>query len=519
MGYLKPIDVAIVIAYLVGIAAIGLSIARRQKTTAQYFIANGRIPTWAVAFTLMATMISSVTFVAHPGAVFAKNMWGVSSLILVPFVLVFVAMVIVPFYRRVVGMSAYEYLEKRFGIGARIYGSFGFVALRMLDLGFTLYTTAIAASVMTGWNIGVVILGVGVFTLIYTMIGGIEGVIWTDVAQGFVLIGGALIMLGVILFRPEGGPAAVIATAYRGGKFGLGDASLHWSSVYNTSGVPPIWILVLLGAIGSARSYITEQNMVQRYLVARTDRGAKIGVFAGAFACVPIWITFMFIGAGLWAFYHMGHNSLPADVVARPDSVLPYFVATQLPAGLVGLILAAILAAAQSSISADLNSVSTVVTTDYFARFRPKSSDKSRLLVGRLVVLVGGLVSTGAALLLTNGRALAANEIAVTVTGIFAAGMLGLFSLGFLTRRCTKLGAYCGIASCVIFTAWATFTGPLKVDIGFNYTMHPAMLALWTQLVLFGVGYAVSVLIPDSKTKTNGLTIYDRHSVQVEDDS
>jgi solute:Na+ symporter, SSS family len=191
----------------------------------------------------------------------------------------------------------------------------------------------------------------------------------------------------------------------------------------------------VLGAFIIGRSYITEQNIVQRYLVARSDREARRGVLAGSLACLPIWIAFLFIGAGLWAFYQMHPRSLPAEIIARPDNILPYFVATQLPPGVVGLILAAIIAAAQSTISADLNSVSTVVTTDYFTRFLPRSTDKQRLVFARAVVAAGGLVSTLAALLLTSGRARAANELSVMIMGIFAAGMPGLFSLGFLVTR------------------------------------------------------------------------------------
>ena len=496
MRYLRFIDLAIVVLYSVAIAAIGLSLAWRQKTTAAYFLADRRIPAWAVAFSLMATMISSVSFVAHPGSVFARNMWVLPQMILAPLVLGLVSLVVVPFYRGVVKMSAYEFLESRFGIGARVYGSFAFVASRMLDLGFTLYTTAIATSVMSGWNIQLVIVGLGLFTMLYTIIGGIEGVIWTDVVQGFVLVGGALLVLFTLLFRAEGGPIALIATAYDGGKFSIGDLSLHWSSVYNTTDIPPVWVLLVLGAFIIGRTYITEQNIVQRYLVARSDREAMRGVLLGSLACLPIWFTFLFIGAGLWAFYQMPPHSLPAEITAKPDSILPYFVATQLPPGLVGLILAAILAAAQSTISADLNSVSTVATTDYFSRFLPRSTDKQRLVFARAVVAAGGLVSTLAALLFTSGRGRAANELSVMIMGVFSAGMLGLFSLGFLTRKCTAKGVYCGILACVLFTAWATITGSMHVDLGFNYTMHPMLLIFWTQLVLFIVGYGASLIFP-----------------------
>ncbi|MDO8586347.1 MAG: sodium/solute symporter [Armatimonadota bacterium] len=484
---------------------------RRRKTTSEYFIADRKIPGWAVAFSLMATMISSVTFVAHPGAAFSRNMWPLLTVAALPVVFVFIGLVIVPFYRRVVRMSVYEYMDKRFGTGARVYTSAGFIIIRMWDLGFTLYTTAIAASVMSGWDIRYVLLGLAVYTTLYTMLGGIEGVIWTDVVQGFVLIGGGLLVLALIFVRAEGGAASILSEAYRAGKFGIGETEFSFRSMYRE--MPTAWILFLAGGIAMARNYVTEQNMVQRYLVARTDREAKRGAFAGALICIPIWLLFMFIGACLYGFYRSPGVQLPADVVGRPDNILPYFVVTQMPAGLVGVILAAILAAAQSSISADLNSVSTVATNDYFARLFPKSSDRARLRFGRFAVLLGGAVCASIAMLLTIGRSRAAMEIGVTLGGILAGGVLGLFALAFFTRRGNRLGANVGIASCLLFTTWATVTGPLRIDLGINFGMNPIMLGLFTQVILFAVGYAISVVWPVvGKEDVTGLTVWSMRS-------
>jgi solute:Na+ symporter, SSS family len=513
MKYLNPADYVVVLVYFLIVFSIGLYMSRRQKTTADYFIARRRIPGWAVAFTMMGTMISSVTFVGHPGAVFAKNFWLEANGFAVPIILLVVVLYIVPFYRRVVGMSAYEYLEKRFGYFARLYSSFAFVILRLLDMGFTFYTTAIVAEVMTGVPMNNVIIGIGLFTLFYTMIGGIEGVIWTDVVQGCILIGGCLLMLGILLFTPEQGPIAVLSTAWDGGKFSFGNMELTTKSLYYDEYT--FWMLFLSGLFGFGRSYITEQNMVQRYLVARSDREAQQGTLVGALVCLPLWLTFAFIGALIWSFYQTTEGRLPAEVLGKPDSILPYFVVNELPTGLVGLILAAILAVTQSSTSADLNSVATVVTTDYFSRWFPRMKDKSLLFLGRLMVVIAGLLVTYIALQLVQTRSRAILDTGATLVSIIAGGILGLFGLGFLTRRATRLGAYTGMCTCLIFTAWATVTGPLynkfglTIDPAWCFNMNPIMIGIFSHFILFGVGYFVSTLFGGWRPDTKGLTVWD----------
>jgi solute:Na+ symporter, SSS family len=501
------VDYAVIAVYFLCVAAIGLWAARRKKkTTEDYFLANRRMPGWIVSFAIVGTVISSVSFVAHPGAAFARNWWLVVPNMMVPFVLLFVVVFVVPFYRRVVRMSSYEYLEKRFGYIARFYGSSGFLLLRTLDLAFTLLLTAIAVEVMTGWDIRLVIVAIGLFTILYTLIGGIEAVVYTDVLQGIVLALAAISILTIILFRPEGGATAVISTAYSGGKLGLGDFSFNWPSLFSAQ--PTFWILALSGLLHFGRAYMTEPNMVQRYLIAQSDREAQRGVMVGALACLPIWLTFAFIGSCLWAFYRLTAAGIPPDVLQKPDNILPYFIATQLPVGLVGLILAAILSACNSSVSSDLNSVGTVVTQDFFTRALPHTSERARLLFGRCAVMVTGLLCVCTALILISARAKALVELIVTLGMIFSGGMLGLFALGFLSKRATRRGAYIGMAVCLAFILWAVVTGPLKVDLGFNFQMHPIMIGVFSHLIMFASGYLASLVFGGYKPDLTGLTIW-----------
>ncbi|MBA2733134.1 MAG: sodium/solute symporter [Acidobacteria bacterium] len=508
------LDYIVVAAYFLVVSFIGLWAARRKKrTTDDYFLANRRMPGWIVGFAVVGTMISSVSFVAHPGAAFARNWWLIVPNLMVPFLLILVVIFVVPFYRRVVRMSSYEYLEKRFGVLARLYGASGFLLLRTIDLAFTLLLTAIAVEVVTGWDIRLVILCLGLFTILYTLVGGIEAVVYTDVLQGFALATGALSVLLIILFRPEGGPAAVISTAYGGGKFGLGDFSFSWQSLFGEH--PTFWILALSGVLHFSRAYMTEPNMVQRYLIARSDRDAQRGVMAGALACLPIWLTFAFIGSCLWAFFQLTQQNLPDEVLQKPDNILPYFINTQLPPGLVGLILAAILSSCNSSVSSDLNSVGTVVTQDYFVRAVPGSSEQTRVLFGRCAVAVTGILCICIAIILLSARAKALVELIVTLGMIFSGGMLGLFALGFLSTRATRRGAYIGTSICLVFILWSTITGPLKINLGFNFNMHPIMIGVFSHFILFITGYFASLIFGGYRPELTGLTIGSRKEAEI----
>ncbi|MPY90270.1 MAG: hypothetical protein GEU99_20390 [Luteitalea sp.] len=269
------------------------------------------------------------------------------------------------------------------------------------------------------------------------------------------------------------------------------------------------WIFLLAGLLHFGRMYATEQSMVQRYLVARSDADARRGAMMGVLTTVPVWFAFAAVGACLWGFYQTMDISIPAGVEAKPDTVLPYFIATQLPPGLIGLILAALLSAAMSSVSADLNSVAAVATQDYFARALPHTSDRARLWFGRAAVLASGALSTAAALALTLTRSTAAYEVVVVSVSVIAAGMLGLFALGFFTRRGTRAGAYTGILASLLFVGWATATGPLKLDLGFNFSMNALLIGIFSHVVLFAVGYATSVTLGGHQPDLTGLTVWD----------
>jgi solute:Na+ symporter, SSS family len=465
---------------------------RSKQTAADYFIASRSMSMWVVAMAMMAALISSNTLVGHPGTVYQKGLILLLGNMTLPLVLIFVAFVIVPFYRNVVGMSAYEYLGSRFGLGGRLYASGCFIADRLFDVGITMLTTAVPICVMTGWSMWWVIVGLAGFTVLYTVIGGMETIVWTSVVQGFVFVGAALFIALRLFFAPEcGPPGAAVAAAWEAGKFSLGDFS--WNAIFDLS-LTSQWLLLLAYTVNWGRRYIADQHMVQRYLIAESDQAASRAALWNGLLCVPVWAIFMLIGATLYGFYLKSGLTPPAV----PDEVVPYFIAHQLPVGIVGLMLAAILAASMSSISPDLNSIGTAFTADLMGYIAPKMSDRAKLLTGRIAVAVAGLVALLVALVMApKGGGATIMERAVTIAAILSGGMLGLFFLGFLTRTATRRGCYIGLLACALFTAWATLTSGREpmVDLGLNFSLNPILVGVFGHLIVFIVGYVASRLL------------------------
>ncbi len=485
------LDSLIVLIYLATVFGIGIYFSRNQKTTEDFFLAGKNVPGWVVVFAIVGTMISSTSFVGHPGNVYAKDMWNLPSFFMLPVVMLFIMRFVVVFYRRTIKMSIYDYLETRFSYAARAYGAAAFIISRVADMSATLYFLALPVSYLSGIPVWWVILIVGLVTLAMTVAGGIAAVVYADVLQGVLLIGGVLTCLGIALFRPAGGPSAVLNKAWEGGKFGLGDLSFSLSH-------ENIWFFLIGGGIWAIQRYALDQHIVQKYLVAKTDRQAQFSALFGALACIPIWCMFFLFGACLWAFYQLNGTVMPADVAAVKDNIVPYFIKTQLPIGVIGLVVAALLAAAMSSLDSDLNSMATVIVDDFYGRLRPETTDQQRLFVGRMAVTVLGILSiVFSQLWIGIGTAM---EFAVQLFSIATAGMLGLFALGALTKRANAKGAFVGIIACVVFTAWATLTSVklpainhVLLDLGpLNFPWHPFLIGVINHAILFGVGLVAS---------------------------
>ena len=402
------IDYTIVLISIAAAIGMGMYFAHRQKDTSTYFAGGGKIPAWAVGISIFATLISSVTFLAYPGAAYAGNWILLVQGLMVPIVLVALIGIIVPLFRKVIRLSTYEYFERRFGLFARLYSSFAFTLGHFSKAGTVFFLVSMALATFLNINIYSIVLVLGITIIILTLLGGMEAIVWMDVVQGALLIGGGIICILILMFGIDGGPSELFRIAGEYDKIDFGPYDWSLSELC-------FLVMVLNGIFYALQKYGTDQTIVQRYLAAKNDREAKkaayIGVlmsvpiwalfkaaYIGVLMSVPIWALFMFIGTALFAYYHaQGAPLLPEDLKA--DEVFPYFIAHELPVGIRGLIIAALAAAAISSLDADLNCLSAIAVQDYYVRFRKHTDDKQQLRFGKWMVVIAGVGAIGVACL------------------------------------------------------------------------------------------------------------------------
>jgi len=487
MAAVRWLDFAVICIYVLGLTAVGLRFSRRQTTTERYFTAKRSVPFWAVGLSFLTAMMTSVTFIGFPGAAYAKDWSLLVPGFLLIVVLVLVGAVIIPFYRRTVGMSAFEYFGKRFGRPTRIYASIAFTLAHFSKMGLVFYLLALTINSMTGWSMDTVIVVSGALTMLYTLKGGFEAVVWTDVIQGIVIWTGIFVCLGYLLFLPPGGPSAVFAMAAQHHKISFGSTAFDFSQ-------PTVWVLIIYGFFWYLQRYTTDQTLVQRYLSAKSDRAAVRGVAMGALLAVPVWALFMLIGTCTWTFYQITGEKLPA-YINKGDQAFPYFLSTHLPPGVSGLVMAALMGAAMCALSSDLNAFASVGVEDIYRQFRPHSLDHHRLGVAKYITTACGLLCIAMALVLSHTQT-GALSLWFSASAIVSGGLAGLFLLAFLSQRTNRQGVYVGIAACLLFTAWATLTlGEKRIlDLGrFNFPWHDYMIGAIGNVVLLTVGYVASL--------------------------
>jgi len=482
------IDICVICVYVLGLTTVGMWFSRRQTTTERYFTAKRSVPFWAVGMSFLTAMVTSVTFIAFPGAAYAKDWSLLVPPLLLVVVLALVGTVIIPFYRHTVRMSAFEYFGKRFGKPTRIYASIAFTLAHFSKMGLVFYLLALTINSTTGWNMDTVILISGLLTTIYTLKGGFEAVVWTDVIQGIVVWTGVFVCLWYLFFLPPGGPRAVWASAMENHKISFGSTAFDFSQ-------PTVWVLVIYGFVWYVQRYTTDQTLVQRYLAAKSDRDAVRGVSMGALLAVPVWALFMLIGTTTWTFYKLTGEKLPS-YITKSDQVFPHFLSTHLPPGLAGLVMAGLMGSAMCALSSDLNAFSSVGVEDIYRVLRPESTEARRLRVAKYIVAVCGVLCIATALVLSHTQT-GALSLWFSASAIVSGGLAGLFGLAFVCKGANRQGVYVGIAACVLFTGWATLTlGDTRLlNLGrFNFPWHDYMIGAIGNVVLLAVGWAASLL-------------------------
>jgi len=492
---LGVIDYFIIVAVLLTTLLLGLRYARNQNTTQSYFAAKGRVPAWAIGMSLLATLISSVTFLGYPGEGYSSNWILLVQGLMVPIVLLGTIWFIVPLFRKVIGLSTYEYFEKRFGLLARYYSSIAFVLRQFAGMGTVFFLLAVALNKMTGGNMYLIIAVVGIIIITVNLMGGIEAVIWLDVFQGFMLFASGIICLVVLLFSIKGGFSEVWKVASTNGRTGFGPYDLDFTRL-------TFIVMAINGMFYAIQKYGTDQTVVQRYLTAKTDKAAIRASILGISLTVPVWALFMFIGTCLFVYYKQ--NALPADT--NPNAIFPFFIMTKLPTGVVGFILAAMISAAICSLSADLNSLAAVGVEDYYKKLRPNQSDKAYLKSGRVIILLSGLIAIGIGSVYVNIGNEGILGIIFTLYAIFSGGIVGIFLLGIFSARANSQGINIAIFACVFFTSYAFLTSTpiglgehksILLDMGkFNFTHNKLMVGVYSHLVVIGVGYIASLFFP-----------------------
>ncbi len=411
-------------------------------------VASRSLPAWVVGLAIMSAYTSSISYIATPGKAFDTDWHPWIFALTIPPVTWAVNKWVIPYYRRLNLISVYEFLETRLGNWARLYGSLSFLFYMVGRAAVILYLSAILMGSFTDYPVESLILIVGLVTIIYTLLGGMEAVVWADVLQSVIMIGGALFCVGYLTFYVAPGPNSLLSAAWDAGKFNLGN--LDWTLSSRT-----VLVMVIYGVTENLRNLMADQNYVQKYAAATTERAAKRSLWVSAAIFIPLNAMFLYIGVALFAFYVLGPHSLD-PAITKGDQVFPYFIATEVPIGIRGLVIAAILSAAMSTISSTFNCSATVSLLDFYKRyFKPDVSDRASVVFLRLTTVFWGGLGTAFALLMIHAKS--ALDIWWQISGIFGGGILGLFLLALMKTRLSAIQGILAIVASVLVIIWGTF--------------------------------------------------------------
>ena len=476
--------------YLSLIVLNGLYFSKKIKSTDDFFKAGSRIPWWAAGISIFVTQLSSMTFLAIPAKIYATDWRLLVSAFAILAVAPFIIMFFLPFYRRLNVTTAYEYLELRFNVFVRCFGSIAFMLLQFSRIGFVLWLPSIALSAASGMDVDLCIILMGILCVIYTCLGGMEAVVWTDVSQAVVLLGGALVCLFIIIWNIPGDIADFISIAEADDKFRLLD--FRWNPGSNA------FFTIFAGALcANFISYGTDQAVVQRYLTTKNEKDAAKSIWTNALLAIPASCLFFMIGTALYVYYKT-QPELLNPIMGRTEEIFPAFIIEQLPNGIAGLLIAAVFAASMSSLDSSMNSVSAAVTTDFYRRFKKNISEESCLRVARIVSIIIGLLGIFFALAMVHSDIKSIWDHMAFYIGLFGGGLGGVFFLGIFTKRCNGMGASCGLI----------LSGVLQFCLKEYSDMNPWFFAFTGLAACFIIGYIASSFFKSEKS-IKDLTIYD----------
>jgi len=520
MKGLPIFDLAIIAIYLVGMILVGVYFSKKNKNTEQFTKASGLIPGWAIGLSIYATFLSSNTFLGVPGKAFGGNWNAFVFSISMPLAAWVASKYFVPFYRNTGEISAYTHLEKRFGAWARVYAVICFLLTQLARMGSIFFGIALSLQALTGYSMQLIVIVMGICIIVYTVLGGIEAVIWTEVVQAIVKTFGALLILYLIISNMPGGVAKIVEIGKTADKFSLGSFKPDFIS-------SSFWVVLLYGFFINLNNFGMDQNYIQRYHTASSSQAASKSIWLCVWLYIPASLLFFIIGSCLFAYYEINpelvqsikhqvaverlplhasaaeilklQNALqPADY---GDKIMPHFMVTKIPVGLVGLIVSAILSAAMSTISSGMNASATVFSVDIYKRyFKPEISEKQNLSLLHIATVGFGLLGMITGIAMIGVKSIL--DVWWELSGIFAAGMLGLFLLGIISRKTKNHEAITATIIGIAVIIWMTFSALLPPEYeAFRNPLHKNMIIVTGTLTIFLTGLFLTK-IKNRKIKT-----------------
>lgn len=476
---LSSVDLVIIMGYGLVLLVMGIYYFKKSKTSEQFMVAGRNIPAWAAGIAVMSTYTSSISYIAVPGKAFDDN-WHplIFALTAIP-VTWFVTQFVIPHYRKHKIISVYSYLEEKIGGWGRIYAAFSFLLFMVGRVAVILYLSSLLLTSFVNTDIGTAILIIGVVTIIYTLMGGMEAVIWTDVMQSVIMIGGIFFVGYILVTQVFAQPDYLIQSALNGQKFSLGDTNFSFSD-------RTIWVMIIYGVTENVRNLMADQNFTQKYSSVATEKEAKKSVWIAMLIYLPLTAIFLFIGTALFSYYNGSLHALD-QTITKGDEVFPFFIATELPIGVKGLMIAAIMAASMSTVDSALNSSATVGYIDFYKKyFNPHIPEKKSLIILRLSTILWGILGIGFALLMI--RAKSALDVWWQISGIFGGGILGLFLLAIYNVKITKLQGILSVAFSILVIVWGTFLRELPEPYHWlQCTMDPIIIGAASTASLIGL--------------------------------
>ena len=489
---LRWLDWIVIVAYLAGMIGIGLFFYLREKrnSTSNFFVGGRTIPYWAAGVSLYAANTSSISFIAIPAKAFETNWQYLTNNLIAVLGLMFVAVWVVPLLRRLDLMSVFSYLETRFHPAIRMLASALCIVMQIGSrMSVILFLPALAIATITGIDVVWSVLIMGVFTILYTTLGGMKAVIWTDFVQVFVMFGGALFAIGFIIHSIHGGVPAFVHTAMAEHKMHLLDFSFDLTKA-------TVWGFVFLVLFDVVLTFPKDQVLMQRVLSTRSGKEAGRSVWTLAAIMVPGGFVFYLIGTALFVYYKSHPERMNPTLPI--DATFPLFIAAELPMGVTGLIIAGIFAAAMSTLSSIINSVSTLASVDFYEKLAKNPTPKKSVLFAEVAGVVVGLVAIGLAVLLSRYDIHSLFDVSIELAGLLGGGFAGAYTLGMFTRRANSPGVAIGIGSsiCLTLLAW------------WFKLVHPYFYLAISILLCIVIGYLASLFFPAPGRSLKGLTIY-----------